>query len=201
MPSFLIKSLINSLTKYLLNPATIQSLAQTYNSVEYNDDVFLNAVENYAPHTDDKCNDDPSSMVLYCTYKDQTNYVAFLTLWIIYFVVSILNRLSFTYLFNTADLRFYIAGERCCAAIFTKIWFYIGVLFSFITLVCIWSNATSRYKNNTYYNEIMVQAFVNAVVTVVGIYDETEFRVLNNTSTGIIPHSLPPSHFTLTITL
>jgi hypothetical protein len=181
--------------------ATIQSLAQTYNSVEYNDDVFLNAVENYAPHTDDKCNDDPSSMVLYCTYKDQTNYVAFLTLWIIYFVVSILNRLSFTYLFNTADLRFYIAGERCCAAIFTKIWFYIGVLFSFITLVCIWSNATSRYKNNTYYNEIMVQAFVNAVVTVVGIYDETEFRVLNNTSTGIIPHSLPPSHFTLIITL
>ena len=108
--------------------ATIQSLAQTYNSVEYNDDVLVNAVENYAPHTNDKCNDDPSSMVLYCTYKDQTNYVVFLTLWIIYFVVSILNRLSFTYLFNTADLRFYIAGERCCASIFTKVIYNVSKL-------------------------------------------------------------------------
>ena len=67
-------------------------------------------------------------------------------------------------------------------------------------MICIWSNATSRYKDNTYYNDVMVQAFVNAVVTIVAIYDETEFRVLNDTSVGKLPqsviHSLShsPSH-------
>jgi len=51
-------------------------------------------------------------------------------------------------------------------------------------MICIWSNATNRYKDNNYYNEIMVQAFVNAVVTIVAIYDETEFRVLNDAKIG-----------------
>lgn len=55
-------------------------------------------------------------------------------------------------------------------------------------MICIWSNATNRYKDNAYYNDIMVQAFVNAVVTIVAIYDETEFRVLNNTSVGKLTH-------------
>ena len=109
----------------------IQSLAQTYNSIEYNDDMLINAVENTAPNNSDLC-DDPSTLVLYCSYKNQSNYIVFLTLWIIYFVIAILNKLSFTYQFNTADLRFYIAGERCCAAIFTKV--LITFYFAFTNL-------------------------------------------------------------------
>ncbi len=106
---------------YIPHAATIQSLAQTYNSIEYNDDMLINAVEITAPNNSDLCDEDPSTMVLYCSYKNQSNYIVFLTLWIVYFVIAILNKLSFTYQFNTADLRFYIAGERCCAATFTKV--------------------------------------------------------------------------------
>jgi len=78
-------------------------------------------VEYSAPHNSDMCDEDPSTMVLYCSYKNQSNYIVFLTLWIIYFAIAMINRLSYTYQFNTADLRFYIAGERCCAAMFTKV--------------------------------------------------------------------------------
>ena len=150
MSSVRTHSFTHSLThSYILFPlttvATIQSLAQTYNSIEYNDDILIDAVERVEPDNSDLCNEGPSTMVLYCSYKNQSNYIVFMTLWIIYFVIAIANKLLYTYQFNTADLRFYIAGERYCAAVFTKVFTTINshthtltFLLTFLGLVLCW---------------------------------------------------------------
>lgn len=106
--------------------------AQTSSEDYYNRDVVVISNGHSEDYTCDYGN--ANAVVVYCPYDTMDSFKVVLSLWIIYFVLFLFLRIYATFKYSTNDFRFYIATDQYNSHLINRIFVYIGLILTLISV-------------------------------------------------------------------
>lgn len=109
-----------------------KTISSQGDSINYNENVEVISNGEYAYFTCEYGN--AVGVIAYCPYETIPAFQSILFLWVMYFATFICLRLWVTSFYATNDLRFYVATALYNKHLLNKVFVYIGLLFTAVSL-------------------------------------------------------------------